>query len=109
MRVTDVQNQVLAFLRCTVTYAVYLEGLGESFGYADDHVVDEGTGQTVEGSVHLFVVGAGDVNDTGFDFDLHSGCHVHLKRTLGALDGNVLTVYLDFHSCGNGNGCSTNS
>ena len=43
MRVTYVQDQVLAFLRCTVANAVYLEGLGESFGYADDPFADEVT------------------------------------------------------------------
>ena len=109
MRITNVQNQVLAFLGCTVTNTVDLEGLGESFGYADDHVVDEGTGQAVEGSVHLVVIGTGDVNDACFDFDFHSGCYVHLKCALGALDGNVLTVNLNFHSCRDGNGSSTDS
>ncbi len=35
MRITNVQDQVLAFLDAvTVTDAVDLEGLGESFGYA---------------------------------------------------------------------------
>ena len=109
MRVADVQNEVLAFLSCTVTDAVDLEGLAEAFGHADDHVVYERTGKAVKGTVDLLIIGTGDMNNACVEFNLHVGCHGHLKCALGALDGDMAAVDLNFYSCGDGNGSSTNS
>ena len=108
--VTEVHDKVLAFLAGAVADAVDLQLLFKAVGHADDHVVDQRTGQTVQGTVLLGVVGAGDVDDTIVDVDLHLGYEGALDAALGALDGDVIVlVDLDFNAGGNGDGCSTDS
>ena len=51
----------------TIADALDLQLLGEALGDADDHVVEQRTGQTMERAVLLFVVGTLDVEDAVLD------------------------------------------
>ncbi len=62
MRETQVHHQVFALLLHTVANAVHLQLLLVALGYANDHVVDQGTGQAVQRAVLLLVIRTGNKN-----------------------------------------------
>ena len=90
--------------------AVDLQLLLEAVGHTDDHVVDQCSGQTVEGTIFLRVVRALHMEDACVDFNLHLGNEVALECAFRSLDRDVVVlVNLDFNTGRYGNGCSTDS
>ena len=72
--------------------------------------MDQSAGQTVQSAVLFVIVGARNGQVTIFHGDGHVGVKLLGQGTLGALDGdNVVVLYLDLHSGGNGDRSSTNS
>ena len=45
--------------------------LHRSLGHADDHVVDQGAGQAVQGAVQFVIARTGDMDGVAFDRDGH--------------------------------------
>ena len=110
MAVADVHDKLVAFLGDLVADALNGKLFLEALGYADDHVAEQGTGQTVEAAVFLVVIGTGNGEDACFLLNLHLGSKVALKSSLGTFNGDVIVFFdFDLNTCGNGNGCSTYS
>ena len=65
---------------------------------ACDHVGDERSGQTMERSVYLIVVGAGDVDNAAVLLDGDIGMKISRKGTLGALNGDKCAVELNINT-----------
>src|SRR4051812_1103910 len=82
-----------------------LEPLLVAVGHADDHVVDEGAGQAVQGPADSLVVGAPDVEDAGVTLlDDDRGGHGVAQGALGTLDRHHVAVDLDVHAGRTGTG-----
>ena len=109
MGVTEVQDKVGAFLRGSVTDTVDLQRLLEAGGNADDHVVQERAGQTVQSAILLLVAGTRHMDDVAFDVHVDLGDNVHLEDAVGTLDGDVLALDLEINAGGQLDGSSTNS
>ncbi len=95
MGITQVHVQDLALLLNTVADAVYFQLLLEAFGYADDHVVDECAGQTVQCTILLLIVRTGYGDGVAFNSNLHSRMNVTGQGAVLALDGDGISVELD--------------
>ena len=54
------------------------------------HVVQQGTGQAMQGTVFLFIVGAGHVDDVALLGQGHLLAELLGQGTLGALDGDQI-------------------
>ncbi len=82
-----------SFLPCfggLETDTVDVEVLGKALGHADDHVIDQGTGQAVQGLVLLFVTRTGDNDFVVLNRDMMSGWTTWVRTT--APDFTVTTL-----------------
>lgn len=109
VRVTEGQSNVLTALLASVTYTVDLQLLGEAVCNTLNHVVDQGSCQTVEGLAEVLLVRTLNDNLVALLGDLHKVIEFLSEGALGALYCNYGAVDIYFHTCGNSNGLLTNS
>jgi len=64
------QFQVCSLHLCIVADALDFQFLGESFGYAENHVVQQCTVQTVQGAVFDFIIRTGNDDFVAFHFEI---------------------------------------
>ena len=93
----------------TVTYAGNFQSFGKALGYADNHIINESTGQTVHGA--MFFVVARTFN--GDNAVLHGKFHFFVdlagKFAFRALNGNKVVFDGNCYASGHGNWMLTNS
>src|SRR5699024_7443233 len=94
------QNQLVALLCCSVTNTIYFESFCISFTYSDNHVLDQGSCQSVQGFHLLQVVRSCNNNMAVFLFDLHLSRQNSFQSTFRSFYCYVV-VFLDFY----GNSC----
>ena len=110
VREAQVHDQVLTLLGATITNTVAFQFLLVLLVDADDHVVQQSTGQTVQGAVLLQVVGTGDSDHAVVHGDGHVGAELLLQGALSALDGdNVVVSDANLHTSGDGDRSSTDT
>ncbi len=83
---TQVQHELIALLDCLIADADDHQHLLIALGHTDDHIVQQCAGQTVQRTHLRFIVGAGDVDVTTLDLDVHHGTEVLCQGSQGALD-----------------------
>ncbi|MPN45822.1 hypothetical protein SDC9_193394 [bioreactor metagenome] len=96
MREAQAHDDLVALLDGLEADAGDVEVLAEALGDADDHVVDQRTGQAMEGAVLLLVGRAGDGDGRAFNADRDVGVDRLGERGLAALHRDDLAVDLDF-------------
>ena len=110
MRVTQVHDQLLAFLGDTIADTVDLQLLGEAFADANDHAIEDGADGAMHGTACLAVVGTGADHFCAFLSDGDDGAKGTGQGTLGALHGDgIARFHLNFYPSGDGNRRSANS
>ena len=93
MAEADVDRELRRIVRLrAVTDADQLQVLGETSGHANNHVVDQGTVQTMHRAELLQIVGASHVHDAVLDLKTHLIIYTLRQRTLGSLDGHDMIV-----------------
>ena len=103
--VTESKIECFTCFLCSVADTDYFKRLGIALRYADDHVFEQRAGKAVKRSVLFFVVGAFYVNNGAVLFKRHCRAKVADKRSLGALNGDLvvfLNVYRDAGGYDNG-------
>lgn len=105
MGVAQAEFQVLTLLLDTVadTEDFHLDGV--ALGHANNGVVQQGAGQTVQRTVLAVVIRAGDGQYTVFQVDGDRLWNVNALGALWALNLNVLAVDLDFDAVRYGDWC----
>ena len=99
MRKSEVHNEVLTLLLSTVADTVDLKFLLVAFGNTNDHVVNECTGKSVQSTVILIVGRAGNENLAAFDLDRHPAVKGFGKSTFRSLNGDSMSIGLNFYAC----------
>ena len=107
--VADIHNELLALLLNTVADAVDLELLLVALGNADHHIVDDGTGKSVQRAVELLIVRTLYLDYCPIDFNSHVGVDLLGKSTLGTLDCHNAVFEFRFDAGGNIYRFSSNS
>ena len=110
MGVAQVHHQLAPLHGDAVAHAVHVQGLFEAVGDAHHHVVEQGAGKPVQGTVLLQVVGTGDAQLCPLLLDGHGGVQLLGKGALGPLHcDEVIVLDLNLHAGGDGDRSSANS
>src|SRR6516164_791736 len=100
--IADHENDRFLFELGLIADAFDLQALFVSFGDAEDHIVDQGASQAVQGAVEAFVVWARHFDRLSVGLDLHVGMRFEFEFALGAFDANLAAVEVHLDAGGYG-------
>ena len=98
MRITQIHDNVLALLCGTIADTLDDEGLGVTVGYAFDHICNQCSGQTVQGTVFLVISRTSYDHFAVFYCDAQFLGELSGQCALCTLYGNQIFVALYFNA-----------
>ena len=109
MAVAERKLKALAFSLNTVTNTKDFHLDGVALRHANNHVIDQGTGQTVQRAAPAVVIRTRNLNLATLKNNSDGFRHIQRQRSLGSLHLNMLAINLCLHARRDGDWVLTNT